>query len=228
MRRSKIDYVEKIREMIENGNFATNGKLPPERELSKEFGISRSTLRKSLSALESQNIIWRCRGRGTFIGQRPDFHNETQMIVRNITNPAEIMEVRILLEPKIAALAALNAKFGDLEEMSNCLKKSENAPDTATYELWDGSLHYSIAKATGNFLLISIFKAVNSLRQDKMWGQLKKASLTTKRKKIYNHQHRSIIKSINDRDIKNSEKFMYIHLKTVQKHLLKNTEKNLL
>ena len=226
--RNSRDHAKELQKMIENGRIFPQSRLPPERDLAKELGISRSTLRKALSALESQNIIWRHRGRGTFVGARPDLAMETPIIGRDITNPAEVMEVRILLEHKIAAMAALHAKKRDIEEMSHCLRKSGNAMDTVNFELWDGSLHYSIAKATGNMLLVSIFKTINSLRQDKIWGRLKHASLNNERKKKYNQQHRDIIEAIKERDLKNSEKLMYTHLKTVQRHLLQHVENNFL
>lgn len=225
---NRKDHAAVLKKIIESGRFASQGRLPPERELAAEMGISRSTLRKALSALESQNIIWRQRGSGTFVGSRPDANGGLPVIGKDITNPAEIMVVRILLEPKIAAMAALHAKRSDLDEMAHCLQKSLNTTDTQTFELWDASLHFSIAKATGNLLLISIFRAVNGLRQDKIWGRLKNASVNAERRKLYTRQHREIIDAIRERDIEQSEKRMYSHLKTVQGHLLQNVEKHFL
>ena len=214
--------VQRLRELLQSGRYPQEGRLPPERELSVELGISRAALRKALSVLEAENLIWRHVGRGTFVGSRTTGKHEARFMVAEITNPAEIMEVRMVFEPKTAAIAALRATPGNLEQITNALVKSEAAMDPVSFEVWDGALHQAIATSTGNSLLISFFEAINSLREDKLWGRLKEASFSRSRHQFYCRQHRKLVDAINDRDAVTAERMMRTHLEAVQKNLLGN------
>ena len=214
--------LQRLRELLQSGRYPNESRLPPERELALELGISRAALRKALSVLEAENQIWRHVGRGTFVGPRTTRKPETRFMAVEITNPAEIMEVRMVFEPKMAAIAALRATPGNLEKMTHALVKSETATDPHSFEVWDGALHLAIAASTGNSLLISFFEAINSLREDKLWGRLKEASFNRSRHQSYGRQHHKLVDAIIDRDAATAERVMRTHLETVQKNLLWN------
>lgn len=212
----------RLRELLQSGRYPNESRLPPERELALELGVSRAALRKALSVLEAENLIWRHVGRGTFVGSRTMGKQEARFMVAEITNPAEIMEVRMVFEPKMAAIAALRATPGNLEKMTHALVKSEAATDPLSFEVWDGALHLAIAASTGNSLLISFFEAINSLREDKLWGRLKEASFNRSRHRSYCRHHRELVAAIIDRDAVTAERVMRTHLEAVQKNLLGN------
>ena len=88
----KTKPVQLLREFIQSGQYADQSRLPPERDLTLKLGISRAVLRKALSVLESENLIWRHVGRGTFVGPKPSGKTSENFIVADFTNPAEIME----------------------------------------------------------------------------------------------------------------------------------------
>jgi DNA-binding FadR family transcriptional regulator len=221
--RAKTDPVQTLIQFLKNGRFAHQSRIPPERVLAAELGMTRTALRKALSVLEARNRIWRHVGRGTFVGPKPTSPNGSMLsAVTSTTNPGEIMETRLVLELKMAAIAALRSTQNDLERMEHCLNRTESTNDFDTFEHWDGALHVAIAESTHNLLLISIFKTVNNLRQDKLWGRLKKAAMTGTRQKSYIRQHRELIRAIRNRDPANAEKAMRIHLETVQKNLMGN------
>lgn len=216
----KKDPIQQLRQILQSGQYPDQSRLPPERTLSAALGISRAVLRKALSVLEAENLIWRHVGRGTFVGTRPKDERKGPIMIADFTNPAEIMEVRLVIEPKIAAIAALRATPDDIDRMEKALAKSASATDSVSFEKWDGALHEAIATSTGNSLLISFFKAVNSLREDKIWGSLKEASLSRKRQTLYCLHHRNLLEAIEDRNASEAEKTMKIHLEEVQKNLL--------
>ena len=74
-------------------------RLPPERELAEELGVSRGTLRKALADLEVEGLIWRHVGRGTFVGNRPVETVQDLGEVTRRTNPAGVMEARLRWSP---------------------------------------------------------------------------------------------------------------------------------
>ncbi|HEX6980410.1 MAG TPA: GntR family transcriptional regulator, partial [Alphaproteobacteria bacterium] len=166
----------RLRQIVKDASRAGE-RLPPERVLSARLGVSRGTLRRALEVLEAEGKIWRHVGRGTFAGARPPVV-EADGAVTRFTNPAEVMEVRRIVEPSMAALAAIRASANDISVMENCLRKGEAATTTSAFEMWDGMLHRTIATAARNTLLLSLFNAVNAVRGDQVWGQLKDASLT--------------------------------------------------
>jgi DNA-binding FadR family transcriptional regulator len=215
------DPVRVLTALLESGQYPLQSKIPPERVLADKLGITRTALRKALSVLEAQNRIWRHVGRGTFVGPRPASNTESVLsAVTNTTNPSEIMETRLVLEPKIASISALRSTQNDLDRMDHCLIRSESTNDFDTFEHWDSALHSAIAESTRNLLLISLFSTVNNLRQDHIWGRLKKAARTSTRQKTYIRQHRELLHSIQNRDPTNAEKIMRIHLEAVQKNLI--------
>jgi len=220
--RKNEQVIQRLRTLLQSGRYPKESRLPPERQLCFELNVSRAALRKALSILEAENLIWRHVGRGTFVGPRIVNRHAVQIAVSESTNPAEVLEMRMIFEPKIAAIAALRATSGDVERMTNALNKSQSAIAAAAFEIWDGALHQAIAQSTGNSLLISFFEAINSLREDKLWGRLKEASFNRDRHQLYCRQHRRLVEAIIDRDAAAAEQLMRLHLESVQKNLMGN------
>lgn len=212
--------LKKLRDLLDSRRFAVQKRLPPERTLAAELGVSRAVLRKALAVLEGEGKIWRHVGKGTFIGSPATVGPQDVSKVSATTNPAEIMEARLILEPKLASLAALRATNNDLAEMEGSLKRSKEAVDTASFERWDERLHWHIAKASDNSLLISLFMVIQKMRQSNIWGNLKELSATNARRRTYFQQHCDLIKALKERNGARAERLMREHLETVQKHIL--------
>ncbi len=206
--------------MIEQGEFGEEGRLPPERQLCVDMDISRSTLRRALAKLESQGLIWRHVGKGTFVGSQPDEAGQESSPLAEMTSPAEIMEVRLIIEPKIAAMAALRATRQQMAKMHEAQQKSENAPGFEENEKWDLILHDIIAQSTNNHLLLTLFNITNELRKGENWGRMKEASLTPERWKVYARQHYELLEAIEFRNAAQAERIMRLHLEAVRAHLL--------
>ena len=208
----------KIRKMIEAGSFGANGRLPAERKLAQQLDITRSILRKALSQLESEGLIWRQVGKGTFVRTNPFSTPDLSSNLTTQTNPVEIMEVMAVLQPKIAAMAALRSSPQQIESMSQYADRCEKAVNVNIRLKWDYYIHNTIARATGNNILIAI---ADYLYKSKVWGRRKETVFTADRWVIYNRQHRDIIDAIQNRDPARAFDLMENHIETVQKHLLK-------
>ena len=215
----KIDPTNQLREWLGDGKYPKGRKLPSERALAEELGITRPILRKALSSLEAESLIWRHIGKGTFVGSRPVEEQDYSNGVAQVTSPSEVMEVRLMLEPRIASISALKSTQQEHHHLDLCIKKSISAAGIADFEKWDSALHQSIAASTKNALLISIFKLINSARDEKVWGQLKAASLTFERRQNYILQHTKIVEAIKERNSKKAQDAMHNHLQTVQKNM---------
>ena len=225
--------VEFIERCIADGTWGPGAKLPTERELEKRFGISRNTLRKGLRVLEDQGKIIRHVGRGSFVtggnGQvhmdgaaLPGIPLKDDSLVRRIhgASPAEVMEVRLMVEPLAAELAAGRANAADLQRMEECLLRAEQARDIPEFEHWDGMLHVTIIAAAKNGLLMDLYDAINDIRNQPEWGKLKARSVTPERRATYEAQHRSIVAALKDRDADQARSELQNHLQLVRSNLL--------
>lgn len=212
--------LNRLRALLDRGRFPVDSRLPPERSLAVELGVSRRALRQALAVLEAEGKIWRNVGKGTFVGGRSVKDRGDLSLISGLTNPEEVMEVRLQLEPRIARLAALRATTDDIAHLWRCVRKSEQAGGYETYERWDGTLHRTVAEAAHNRLLLALFDAVNAVRVQTAWGRLRHAALTPERQADYCRDHRAFVEAIAARDAPGAELLMQRHIERVRRNLL--------
>lgn len=217
---TKADSLKRmLRAMLDDGRYANGSRLPPERELAETLKVGRTLLRRILDQLEAEGRIWRHVGQGTFVGSRPATTSTDLAIISALTSPAEVMEVRLVLEPRIARLAALRANAEDITHLRHCLDKSASAPNYANYGRWDATLHRAVASAARNVLLLALFDAVNSVRQQASWASLWQNAMTPARQAAYAREHSAFVDAIERRDATAAENSMREHLSTVARYL---------
>jgi DNA-binding FadR family transcriptional regulator len=211
-----------LRSMLSDIDVSVDGRLPPERDLAQQLGVQRPALRKALAVLEAEGQIWRHVGRGTFVGSRPAVPQADVAAIARKTNPGEVMRTRILLEPEVAALAALNATPASIADMRACLQKSRAAPTWRQYEAWDTRLHRAIAEATQNYLLLALLDTLTAVRRTVTWGRLR---TNRDRPKPDHHsfvEHEQIVAAIAERDRARAREAMRQHLEHVERNLLRS------
>lgn len=219
------DYaLTRLRDRLLKSERAGSVRLPAERNLAEELGVSRRALRQALDILEAEGRVWRHVGQGTFVGSRPRVNPARSDLIATRTHPAEVMVVRLLLEPQIAAHAALYATPTDISRLRECARKTAAAPDLETFELWDTRLHLAIAEATHNALLLALFAAVLDIRKTTEWGKLKAASFNPEHHRTYSGDHQRLIDAIGERDAPAAEEAMRQHLDSVEEHLFRRPE----
>jgi DNA-binding FadR family transcriptional regulator len=216
-----IKTVARLRAYIEGGQLTVDSRLPPERELSRALGVSRAGLRQALAVLEAEGQIWRHVGKGTFIGTRPIATvSDIDAMVRH-TNPAEVMRTRLLIEPEVARLAALNATPQQIAEMRLCMARSRAAATWRQYESWDNRLHRTIAEATQNALLVSLLDTLGAVRRAVAWGRLRVNKVKPEPDHHSFAEHEEIVAAIAQRDRDRAAEAMRRHLETVERKLLR-------
>jgi DNA-binding FadR family transcriptional regulator len=210
-----------LRAYLARAALPADSRLPPERQLSQSLGVTRSDLRKALSVLQGEGQVWRHVGKGTFLGNRPlDSRADIAAITRQ-TNPAEVMKTRLLLEPEVARLAALNATPDHIAEMRVCLKKSREAGSWRQYEGWDNRLHRVIVEATQNNLLLALLDTLNAVRRRVSWGRLRANPVKPDPDHHSFAEHEAIVAAIMERDMARAASCMRRHLESVERNLLK-------
>jgi DNA-binding FadR family transcriptional regulator len=131
------------------------------------------------------------------------------------------MRTRLLLEPEVARMAALNATSAHITEMRLCMQRTRAAQTWRQYEAWDNRLHRVIAESTQNSLLLALLDTLNAVRRAVVWGRLR----VDKVKPAPNHHsfddHEAIVAAIEDRDLNRAAAAMRAHLENVERNLLK-------
>lgn len=217
---SDRDALARLRAYLVEMELPLDSRVPPERDLCRELGVSRAELRKALAVLEAEGQVWRHVGKGTFIGSRPLDSLTDIAAITERTNPAEVMRTRLLLEPEVARVAALVATPGQIAEMRSCLARMRVAQTWRQYEAWDNRLHRVIAEATQNSLLLALLDTLNAVRRTVAWGRLR----ANKPKPDPDHhsfaEHDAIVAAIEARDADRAAGTMRRHLESVERKLI--------
>jgi DNA-binding FadR family transcriptional regulator len=200
-----------------DGTLGPGSKLPTERDLVERLAAPRSAVRRALDALERDGLVVRHVGRGTFLTEAaaPPLGSAPAD-----TSPAEIMQVRLLIEPPVAAHAARVATQADLDRITECLHAGGQADDFEGFETWDARLHREIALAAHNGLLMNMFDVMNTARALPVWGSLKRRTSSPERRRCYHREHTAIVDALQDRDPDGAQQCMRAHLENVSDALL--------
>lgn len=209
-----------LRAYLAQRDLPANTRLPPERELCDILGVSRGELRKALAVMESNGELWRHVGKGTFIGTRPAKEYSDVAGIAALTNPREVMQARLLVEPQIAREAALNATAGDIAELKQCMVASRQAQTWRQYENCDNRLHRAVAEAAHNTVLLALFDTLNAVRRAVVWGRLRNKVDRPPKDHHSFAEHESLVKAIEERDMDGASQAMLRHLSQVQSNLL--------
>src|SRR5215472_2873635 len=187
-----------LRRAIETGAYSEGDRLPPERQLAITFDAARSTVRRALDQLEKAGLVSRRLGSGTYVGsgggqQAGDLADQI--------SPLQLIEARLAVEPFTTRLAVLHATRRNLDDMEAVLARAEGcANDKDSFSRWDGEFHLMIAQASGNPLLLSVYRQINQVRLHAQWDAMKEKILTPVVIRDYNRQHRGIYDALNERD----------------------------
>lgn len=146
---------EQLRALIGSGEFAVGSRLPAERELAKQLGVSRPSVREALIALEVEHVIEVRTGSGIYVLKpkaRPPVRSKAKDAAE--WGPLELMSARELVESEVAALAARNAKKADLQLIGQALQQMrDQVAQGLIPREGDEAFHNAIAQACGNDVL---------------------------------------------------------------------------
>jgi DNA-binding FadR family transcriptional regulator len=206
-----------MRDFLDRARRMNISQLPPEPRLAEEIGVTRSRLRVLLKRMESENLIWRQVGKGTFLGERTMTSNLAALPDR--VSPVEALEARIGIEPQLAALAAQRASPLEIEEMQSLHARMSDIKAIEQWSECDRRLHRLVAKAARNTLLLVIYDIVReSVPRDLIKRQL--AVLGTEARGEANAEHAGYIDAIAQRDPQSAERLMREHLISVRRSVL--------
>lgn len=220
--KTRPEAVEYLRKYISENGFKAGSRLPSERVLTSQLGITRNNLRKALDDLEREGRIWRHVGKGTFITANEtdlDQLMDSPVALGKQLTPVKMMRARLAIEPAIAKEAAINASGEALSRMNLAMERAHSAPDWKLYEDQDDEFHRIIAEASDNLLLLSIFDQLNMVRRAVAWGNVKRQTIKPSRTHTSFAEHENIARAIEQRNPNDAYEAMRKHLRSVSGRL---------
>ena len=165
---------EQLRSLISSGEFATGARLPAERELARQFGVSRPSVREALIALEVESVIEVRTGSGIYVLKPKTRGSRRKAAVDSSEwGPLELMRSRELVEGEVAALAARNANKSDLQAIEKALNQMrKEVAQGKEPRAGDEAFHTAIAQACGNGVLHDTVRGYWQARRGTLFERL--------------------------------------------------------
>ncbi len=207
--------------LIATNELIAGSRLPSEREMAETFDVSRSTLREAMHELERKRLIERRPGRGTTVLAAQGVSDDFRSLAVEDASAAHAAELREIIEPSIAALAASRATASNLLQLSDVLDKSgENLLQAESLRL-DVEFHTLLARAAQNPMLESL-----QARSSEWTHDVRQHSHATRLgRRISTRGHHRIYDAVRDHDPLAAQQAMMLHLEEVRELIAKATRK---
>jgi len=172
-RRLYRQIAEQIRGLIRSGEYLPGARLPPERDLAKQLGVSRPSVREALIALEVEGLVEVRIGSGIYVQRAAAARNDDDAAVHAEAGLFELLRARHVIESECAALAAKSAKKAQIAAIEDAAAAMQKEFDAHTQPLaGDQLFHIRIAEATGNGALVAVVKMLWEERTGPLYKQL--------------------------------------------------------
>jgi len=208
--------VQQIEESIVKGTLKPGDQLPAERELAQRFGVSRTAVREAVKALREKGLVEAYSGKGTFItdGTTQAVRQSLDLMVK-IGQPEgsyHLAEVRAILEPEIAALAAVRIQDPELATMREAVAVMDRAgQDPEAYIEADLDFHLALAEGAANPLILSLLDSiVGLLREQRL--RIFRVPGGPERGQVH---HKRILEAVERHDAEKAREAMRAHLSQV-------------
>lgn len=191
-------------------------RLPPERELAERFGVSRTSVRDAIRVLEFVGLVEPRQGEGTVVRDlSPDalVTPVASLLARHRTLLADLMDVRKMIEPGLAARAALHASQDDLDKLAQIVTRQRDrvAQGESAIEA-DSEFHYAIATAANNRVVLRVVDVLMGLLKESRERSLQVAGRPER--SLAGHQR--ILQAIRRHDAQAAEGAMRRHLEEIE------------
>ena len=223
-RRLYRQIADQIRTLIRNGEFPVGARLPPERDLAKQLGVSRPSVREALIALEVEGLVEVRIGSGIYV-QAPGAKSGAKAAGRSgpddggaTAGPFELLRARYVIEGETAALAAKSAKKGQVQAIEETLDAMKHELEDDKQPLdGDRMFHLRIAEATGNGALVAVVDMLWEDRTGPLYKQLEHHYDSPALWHSAMAEHRAVLKAIAAKDAGGARAAMQRHLNQAYK-----------
>lgn len=214
--------IVQIKDLIRAGKLKCGDKLPSERDMSEQLHASRPSVREALRALETLGIIEARQGGGNYIKEQFEDSLLESLSITFLLHGSQIEEIltlRLLIEPQIAAMAAEKRSKEQVMALKELLLTLAETEDEIMSAALDKQLHYLIVQASGNKPVSYMMYAVSSLVEEYITNVRSNMFIDSENKIKIQRQHEAIIAAIEKQDDEGSSSAMREHLKYTNDYL---------
>lgn len=209
---------DRLRAYVEGAQLQGSLRLPPEPKLSEELSIPRGRLRAILKRLESEGLLWRHVGKGTFAGPRRITNEDPE--VSAAISVDNILDARLMLEPQLAARAAVCATPTDIAAMDLCLAEMNTIEHFDSWRRLDERLHRLVAEATHNMMMLILYDTLRAQVRTNLDVRIKQVyGSDYGPKKATNGEHHDFVDAIRSHNPQAAEQAMRAHLMSIRASL---------
>ncbi|MER8953490.1 FadR family transcriptional regulator [Mesorhizobium sp. M0833] len=219
-RRLYRQVADQLRQLIDAGEFSVGDRLPTERDLADQLGISRPTVREALIALEVEGRIRIRVGSGIYVTDPPSAAASEPEVEEG---PFELLRAREFVEGAIAAEAALHVRPADIERLDDVLRRMEamRHPNKMTIAL-DREFHTAVAGILENAVLVRFIGELFDQRMNPYFERLSIYFETSDSWQVAAREHRAVRDAIASRDPERAKAAMQQHLRQSQIRFSRN------
>ncbi len=210
--RLSSEVIDQISQSILRGDYKPGHKLPPERDLASQLGVSRTVVREALRSLEIMGLVESQIGGGTFVKEHT-IENALTPIANYFSSDDsvvdEIIETRKILEPEMVKLAAQRATQEDIEHIEASIAQMEQEVKMGLSGInGDTAFHFAVANATHNSAMLKIL----SLIADLLHYTMKVSLRAEPEREVTIQGHKKVLEAIKAKDPVLASEYMREHL----------------
>ncbi len=202
--------ISRIKGLIATGAISPGSKFPPERELAKDFGVNRASVRQALKVLEIMGVLTQRVGDGTYLSSTAEsILNEPIdfLVLLDDLSHHELFETRLIVEPELTARAAERATAEDLSALRNAIFAMERSKNNRERLDADLAFHDAIFRASGNRICHLLFRGIHRTLLTSMAQLSQRVSMD--QPLMF---HRRIYAAVRDRNPDEAKKAMHEHI----------------
>ena len=211
-RRLYQQIADQIRELIRQGGFETGTRLPPERDLAQQLGVSRPSLREAMIALDIEGTVEIRGGSGVYVCRTPERKLKTTASLGD--SPTELMQARAALEGSVVVLACAHATEANMARLREIVESMRKAIARKRSPLeFDRQFHLTIAEMSGNLVMVRLIGEMFESRHSPISTKLSSRFENSRTWNLALKEHEAILRALEERDPLAAQTAVRSHLK---------------
>ncbi|NPV80353.1 MAG: FadR family transcriptional regulator [Firmicutes bacterium] len=219
--------LDQIIDSVYRGELRPGERLPTEEEMAKVFNVSRASVREALASLKLVGLVASRTGYGNYISEnagQTTFMKRVMALIDLLSeqNPLDILEVRSVVEPEAARLAALRRENTDLEQLYSIMEEHKAATSKGQSAIdLDSKFHEMIAASSKNRVIEDMVRQLHNQMKMPSWRTFKERDLEDESKRLlYQKQHQDVLAAIEAQDEHQAQTIMKQHIEAIYKNFL--------
>lgn len=213
--------IEHIKKQIINHDLTIGEKLPPEREISEQLGVSRNSVREAIHMLEMMGFISSQQGAGNYVScnfEKNLVESMSMMFILHKLDYGSITQLRFALEMQAFVLAVDNISKEEIQKIGEYILNLDRGKTEEECVIWDKKIHYAIAKASHNVLIIDVLQALSDVL-DTYITDMRREIFKDDNKEKLQQAHKEIAKCMIEKDLEGGRKAIEDHFDIINSTL---------